>query len=288
MKEAAGDGRYGCGADKAASYACLRTPAPPAIDGDLEKEAWLRAPKSERFVDLVTGAPARFETRMAGLWDDKNLYLAFWLEEPDVRALLRERDSFLWTENDLEVFIAGPDCYYELEVNALGTIYEVFFIWQDAWRRGGFFDRPEFDPAARRADVLGGFQDSLRHGRHPRGKRWAFLDWDFPGLRWAVRVDGTVNDSDDTDRGWTVELAFPWKGMTDLAQGRSLPPRPGDAWRMAFMRFETVETGGKRLQPDPGWALNRHGVYDSHIPECFSFVEFSDRTADVFPPSSGR
>ncbi len=277
--------RYGCGEDETARYTCLRVSRPPVIDGNLDKDPWPRAPKSGRFVDLVTGEPAPLDTRMAGLWDDEHLYLAFRLEEPDVRASLKERDSFLWTENDVEVFIAGPDCYYELQVNALGTIYEVFYIWQDTWRRGGFFDRPEFDPASRRADVLGGFQDSMRRGRHPRGKRWAFLDWDFPGLRWAVRVDGTLNDGSDTDRGWTVELAFPWKGMTDLAQGRALSPHPGDVWRMAFMRFETVEAGGKRLQPDPGWALNRHGVYDSHLPECFSFVEFSERAADGPPPS---
>jgi len=25
--------------------------------------------------------------------------------------------------------------------------------------------------------------------------------------------------------------------------------------------------------------LNKHGVYDSHIPECFSFVHFSEKRA---------
>jgi len=36
-----------------------------------------------------------------------------------------------------------------------------------------------------------------------------FFVWDFPGLESAVHVDGTVNDNDDRDRGWTVELALP-------------------------------------------------------------------------------
>ncbi len=268
-------GRYGCPEEELARYTCYRAQGPVSIDGNLDKRLWAAAPRSGRFVDLVSGAPAWLDTRMAGLWDDENLYLTFWLEEPDVRAALTERDSFIWTENDLEVFIAGPDCYYEFQVNALGTIYEVFYIWQDAYLRGGFSRKPEFDLAAHNADVLAGFQDNSRHGRHPRGKRWAFLDWDFPGLRWAVKVDGTLNDNSDLDRGWTVELAFPWKGMAGLAQGRPLPPRDGDVWRMAFMRFEAAQAGGVRLKPDPGWALNRHGVYDSHIPECFSFIRFS-------------
>ncbi len=286
MKKAVPTVRYGSGPAEAARYTCLRSTIPFAVDGDLEKEIWRKAPKSEPFVDLVTGERPPLETRMAGLWDDEHLYLAFWLEEPFVRATLKERDSFIWTENDLEVFIAGPDGYYEFQINALGTVYEVFYVWQEAWRRGGFFDRPEFDPVARRADVLGGFQDSLRHGRHPRGKRWAFLDWDFPGLRSAVRVLGTINDDGDRDRGWTVELAFPWRGMEALAQGRPLPPRAGDVWRMAFMRFEAFDEQGKRLDPPPGWALNRHGVYDSHIPECFSFVSFSERSLDAPSPES--
>ena len=32
-------------------------------------------------------------------------------------------------------------------------------------------------------------------GAHPRGNRWAFPDWDFPGLKTAVKIDGTLNDS---------------------------------------------------------------------------------------------
>ena len=69
------------------------------------------------------------------------------------------------------------------------------------------------------------------------------MDWDFPGLQAAVRVDGTLNDDRDVDRGWTVELSFPWKGMSALAQGRHLPPRAGDVWKMDFSRFETVTAG---------------------------------------------
>ncbi|MBC7361271.1 MAG: carbohydrate-binding family 9-like protein [Candidatus Aminicenantes bacterium] len=260
-----------------ATYLCLRTPSPIEIDGNLEKPIWQKAPRSSRFVDLVTGKPAFLDTRIAAVWNDEYFYLAFWVEEPDVRAHFKKRDSFIWLENDVEVFIAGPDCYYELQINALGTIYEVFYIWQDALKPGSFFDRPEFSLTKRKVDLLAGFQDSSRYGRHPRGKRWAFMDWDFPGLKWAVKVDGTLNNSTDIDRGWTVELAFPWKGMEILAQGRPLPPKDGEIWRMSFSRFEALEANGRQIEPSIGWALNAHGVYDSHIPECFSKVIFSDK-----------
>lgn len=267
---------YGCPEKDLRRYVCRFTTRPPRIDGALDDACWLRAERSPRFVDLVTGVPGLLETRMAAVWDDEALHVAYWIEEPNVQARLTERDSFIWTENDVELFIAGPDCYYEFQVNARGTVYEVFYIWQEAYLKAGFTARPEFDLARRTVDVLGGFQDGSRFGKHPRGRRWAFMDWDFPGLRTAVRVDGTLNDDRDIDRGWTVELSFPWKGMSDLAQGRPLPPRAGDVWRMDFSRFEALVVGGNRIQPDPGWALNRHGVYDSHIPECFSLIEFSD------------
>jgi hypothetical protein len=270
---------YGCPPSDLTRYVCRRTTRPPALDGRLESEPWRKAERSPRFVDLVTGVPAPFDTRMAALWDDEYFYVGYWVEEPNVQARLTERDSFIWTENDVELFIAGPDGYYEFQINARGTIYEVFYIWQDAYRTAGFAGRPEFDLTAHPVDVIGGFQDVSRYGKHPRGRRWAIMDWDFPGLRRAVFVDGTINDDRDIDRGWRVELAFPWTGFASLAQGRSLPPRDGEEWRMDFSRFEAFHAAGVRVSPDPGWALNRHGVYDSHIPECFSRLVFSSAEA---------
>ena len=36
---------------------------------------------------------------------------------------------------------------------------------------------------------------------------------------------------------------------------------------------------GKPLPQNPGFSLNPHGVYDSHIPESFSVVHFTRRAA---------
>jgi hypothetical protein len=279
--------RYGCDESELAHYTCLRTGQKLEVDGRLDKSAWFETPKSRRFVDLLSGVPGFLETRMACLWDDENLYVAFWVDEPNVQARLAKRDSLVWTENDVEIFIGGEDCYYEFQINALGTIYEVFYIWQDALKKGSRFDIPEFDLLAHRVDVIGGFQDGMRYGKHPRGPRWAFMDWDFPGLRAAVRVDGSLNDPTDVDKGWTAEIAFPWQGMKTLAGGRAVPPRAGDVWRMDFSRFELLEFCGAKAEPHPGWALNKHGVYDSHIPECFSYVRFSESRAGDRPVMGG-
>jgi hypothetical protein len=269
--------RYGCPEEELGHYTCYLTTGAIKIDGRLDEGSWQKAPKSPGFVDLVNGKSAPLDTRMAALWDEENLYIGFWIEEPLVQAKFTERDSPIYMENDVELFIAGKDCYYEFEINALGTVYEVFFIWQNTYKKGCVFDKPEFDLLSQRVDVLGGFQDSMRFGKHPRGKRWAFLDWDFPGMKSAVHVDGTLNDNTDVDKGWTVELAFPWKGMEILAEGRSLPPQDGDTWRMDFSRFEAFDLEGNPVEPSAGWAFNKHGVYDSHIPECFTYVHFSTK-----------
>jgi hypothetical protein len=262
------------------AYPCFRAPAPVAIDGDLAKPVWQSAHRSPRFVDMVTGEPGYFDTRAAALWDDVNLYVAFWIEEPFVEAHLTERDSLIFNENDVEVFIDGGDCYYEFEINALGTVYEVFFIWQDAMRR---FDDPEFDVRRRNAVTFGGDYDrqakTFWRGTHPRGLRWAFLDWDYPGMRSAVRVEGRLNDRSTVDRGWTVEIAFPWSGMAALANGRPVPPRNGDIWRMFFGRFEKLTFGGTELNPHPAWVWTPHGVYDTHMPERWTAIEFRDSPA---------
>jgi hypothetical protein len=258
---------------------CLRTRTPMTIDGSLDKAVWRKAFQSQRFVDMTSGSPGWFNTRAAALWDDQNFYVAFWVEEPFVEAYQAERDSIVFRENDVEVFIDAGDCYYEFEINALNAVYEVFFIWRDAFGRGTRFDTPEFDLYTRKVYSFGGDYDrtpaAFWDGTHPRKTRWAFLDWDFPGLKTAVKVDGTLNDNSDIDRGWTVEIAFPWNGMGPLAHGRACPPNPGDAWRMFFGRFEKLNACGQEVNPHPAWAMNAHGIPDTHQPQCFSFVDFS-------------
>jgi len=187
-----------------------------------------------------------YNTQVAILWSDTHLYFAFEAEEPFLDARLTKRDSIIFQENDLELFIDGGDCYYELEVNAANTIYEVFFIWKDAYQKGGQFDIPQFDVHQKDAYTFGGDYDrsgaSFWKGTHPRGIRWAFTNYDLPGLETAVRLDGTLNDNSDIDRGWTLEIGIPWDSLKVLSNAM---------------------------------ALNSHGIYDSHLPSKWSVVEFT-------------
>jgi hypothetical protein len=248
------------------------------IDGDLGKDVWKNASWSKRFVDMVTGEAGMYNTQTAILWNDTHLYIAFLAEEPFVEAQLTERDSIIFLENDLELFIDGGDCYYELEVNALNTIYEVFFIWKDAYKKGGKFDIPAFDVHQSQAYTFGGDYDrtgaSFWKGTHPRGVRWAFTNFDLEGLQTAVKVDGSLNDNSDIDHGWSLEIAIPWSSLTLMANGRNLPPKNTDVWNMFLGRFQKLMLNGKEIQPHPATALTSHDVYDTHLPEKWSKVEF--------------
>ncbi len=256
-----------------ARYTCLRATAPVNIDGRLDEADWLAAPASDPFVDIVTGEPAWFDTRVRMLWDDENLYFGFSAEETDVWATLTERDSKIWFDNDLEIFIAGKDAYYEFEINAYNTIYEVFWIWQDMYYEGSPYNVPEWQPEGRNIMLLDGVGGHV----HERGMRNGFLDYDLPGLRHAVHIDGMLNSRTGTDRGWSAEVAVPWSSLGWIADGRSLPPRDGDVWRIDCSRFQHIGPKGERLDPAAGWCMNQHGHYDSHIPEVFPFVTFSTR-----------
>ncbi len=251
-----------------------RTAKKPALDGNLCSDVWGEADRSPAFVDMATGGPALLKTEASILWDDENLYVGFWIQEPFPTALQDARDSLVFRENDVEVFIDGGDCYYEFEINALGTVYEVFFIWRDAYSER--FNTPEFDVHRRKAFSFGGDFDRTEAafwtGTHPRGTRWAFTDWDMEGMQSAVTIDGVLNDPTVRSTGWKVELAFPWASMQHLANGRSLPPTPGDVWKIFLGRFQKIELAGKQVQA--AWCVTPHGKYDTHQPESFTEVTF--------------
>lgn len=259
-------------------YIAQKIPTSIFIDGNVKKDVWINANWSKRFVDIVTADHAIYNTQTAILWNDIYLYIAFIAEEPFLEAVQTKRDSIVFLENDLEVFIDGGDCYYELEVNAANTVYEVFFIWKNAYTRGEKFDIPIFDVHQQHAYTFGGNYDrsgsAFWKGTHSRGIRWAFTDYDMEGLQTAVNIDGTLNDNSDIDKGWSLEIAIPWSSLKLLSNGRTLPPINGDKWNMFLGRFQKLMLSGIEVQPHPAMTLNSHGIYDAHMPEKWSRIEF--------------
>jgi hypothetical protein len=275
LHAAEGGWAFPCPTNEIAHYTALRVNHPIRVDGKLDEADWKAAPASPRFVDIITGDKTQHDTHAMVLWDDDHLYVAYRAEEPKLRAKYTKHNDPIYYDNDVEFFIAGRDAYYEFEINGYNTVYEVAFVWNDAYEKMGFAAKPDF------ARPLMVPFNGVGFTNHPRGGRLGNFQWEFPGRKNAVHLDGTVNDDSDVDKGWTVELALPWKSMNWLTtDGRALPPKDGDVWRMDFSRFNTYKA------PEPakdsgGWVWTRHGVWDSHIPECFAYIRFSTNAVAV-------
>ena len=231
-------------------YVCCRSTDPVVIDGRISEPVWDRALWTDLFVDIEGEAKPRprLATRAKMLWDDAYFYIAAKLEEPHVWGTLREHDQIVFHDNDFEVFI-DPDGdtreYYEIEINALGTIFDLFL------------ERTYLDGGP------------------------AHHDWDLNGLKAAVHVDGTLNDPADVDRGWSLELALPWRWLAEYAH-RPAPPRDGDVWRGNFSRVawqhRTID-GRYEKVPDTredNWVWSPQGQINMHVPEHWGYVRFSN------------
>jgi hypothetical protein len=235
------------------SYVCYRASKPVVIDGRLDDEAWQSAAWTDDFVDIEGDLKPkpRFQTRVKMLWDDEFFFVGAELQEPHVWATLTEHDSIIFQDNDFEVFI-DPDGdnhqYYEFEINALNTGWDLFLV--KPYRDGG--------PALH--------------------------NWEIPGLKTAVHILGTLNDPRDVDKGWTVEMAFPWKVLREAAH-RPAPPKEGDRWRVNFSRVEwlhlTVDGKYRKLpkQKEDNWVWSPQGVIDMHRPESWGYVQFTQGKA---------
>jgi Carbohydrate family 9 binding domain-like len=236
-------------------YVAYRAPSSLTVDGKLDEPGWAAAAWTDAFVDIEGDGRPRppFRTRVKMLWDDEHFYVASEMEEPDLWGTLRTRDSVVFHDNDFEVFI-DPDgdthAYYELEVNALGTAWDLMLI--KPYRDGGR----------------------------------AIDGWDIAGLKIGVDLRGTINRPGDQDDGWTVELAMPWRILREAAPERRAP-KGGDTWRVNFSRVEwkvgvaageyakVARPDGKGPLPESNWVWSPQGAINMHMPERWGYVQFS-------------
>ena len=179
---------------------CRRASGPVKLDGVLDEPAWEKAAVLRDFATFWEKRKAKSATKARLLWDDDYLYFAAEMEDVDLYADVKEHNGMAWNNDVFELFFKPHEDrngYYEFQVNALNTQLEMFLPSRGA----------------------GGYQRFMT----------AKL-----GIESAVKLDGTLNDWTDKDRGWTVEGRIPWKGFAATG-GR---PKPGDKWRFALCRYD--------------------------------------------------
>ena len=223
------------------------------LDGRLDKPFWQDVPWTDLFVDIEGNARPRptWATRAKLAYDATYLYVGAELEEPHPWAILTKHDEIVYYDHDFEVFLSPTGDnhrYYELEINALSTVFDLFI--EKPYRDGGPADH----------------------------------DFDFAGLKKAVHLDGPINDparSAPPGRGWSVELAIAFESLDrhgEAPAGRA--PRPGDRWRLNFSRVQwdlEVHEGAWRKIPgraEHNWVWSPQGIIDMHRPEMWGDLEF--------------
>jgi hypothetical protein len=228
------------------------------IDGKITDVEWLEAAWTDYFVDIKGEhmPEPRFKTRVKMMWNDYYFYIAAKLTETDIWGTLQKRDSVIFYDNDFEVFI-DPDGdthnYYELEINALGTVWDLLLL--KPYRDGG---------------------------------QVAIDSWDIQGLQSAVYVDGTLNDPLSRDKAWYVELGIPWNVLEECAV--SAPPKEGDYWRVNFSRVqwqhEVINGEYKKIEgsKEENWVWSPQGLINMHYPEMWGYVYFFEK----LPASDGK
>jgi hypothetical protein len=215
-------------------YVARKVKTAPKIDGKLDDAAWKDAPETDAFVNTMSGAPVEQKTTAKMVYDDKNLYIAFNNVDSDVWAELTKHDDKLWTQEVDEVMI---------DADGDGKTYVELQVAPN----GTTFDS---------------YLPMYRQNQN---------DWES-NMKTAVKVDGTLNKRDDTDKGWTVEMAIPLESVKGRAPtGPQIPPKVGDMWRINLYRMDSPK--GK-AQVGSGWSPPLVG--DFHALDKFGELVFGD------------
>jgi hypothetical protein len=186
------------------SIEAVRTGHPLKIDGVLDEPAWQAASpvwlRNNRSGQLLNDE--KISTSVMTCYDDTTLFIAFFCNDPDIWTTYTQHDEHLWEEEAVEVFIETDDIpatYVEIEVSPANVLFDSYIV-----------DPEEIDIQATAA-------------------------FDFPGIRTAVDMQGTLNKRDDTDKFWTVEMAVPF---SDLVTERSKSVNTGTDIKINFYRLD--------------------------------------------------
>lgn len=221
------------GAAELPDYTVFRTDAGIVIDGVLNEDDWAKAEPAGEFVFPWWTSGAKEQTEAKMLWDDDHLYVAFRCDDAHMWADHYSTNDWTYNDDCAEIFwFPGPeatDSYYTFEINCLGNLLSVYV-----------------NPA-----------NPITH-----------RDSRIMVPRIGRTVQGTVNNDNDTDTSWVLEVAIRFSDYPELSSGE--PPSPGDVWRAGLNRC-----GGKTNPQYSQWSPSQTTRPNFHRPTEFGKLVFS-------------
>lgn len=241
------------------SYNIFKAQSSILIDGKANDVSWDNAQWTSLFIDIEGNKNPLpyFDTRVKMLWDDEFIYFYAELEEDHVWGDITERDAVIFHNNDFEIFIKPNQFqpyYAEFEVNALGTLWELFLA----------------RPYRRNGPVLN--------------------QWDVNGTQIGIDIQGTLNNPSDIDKGWNIEMAIPIQAIKDIDRGSEI--KEGSMWRINFSRvqwehqvkngvYSRKQDANGSLLSEKNWVWSEQSAIAMHRPEHWGYLFFTmENTVD--------
>ncbi|MEP3210635.1 MAG: carbohydrate-binding family 9-like protein [Maribacter sp.] len=212
------------------------------VDGIMQEEIWANT-ESRTFDNFyrINQANDQQKTTFRMLWDEKNLYLFYQMEDKYLTARETKRDGEPYLDDCAEIFfITVPDSLdthigYELNLYKASNDFVYF--------------------------------NDFYQGQH------GILKTFNPDFDVEVSYEGTVNDNSDVDVGWTMELAIPISNFDGL--GTFVPVQSGNKWAFLAIRQDRNDAEGNRRATSTIFP-----IYDIsknvHQANRFGLMEFVD------------
>jgi hypothetical protein len=221
------------------------------LDGKLDEPTWQKAGFTGPFVEPGDGRiappthPVAASAKLA--WDDDNLYVGFVVADkgPTSPFKATDKDPHIWEKSSAVELMIQP--------GNPGDNKDYYELQVDV--NGAVFDTHWDDYNQPKDDAKGEF---------------GHMDW-ASGLKQAVSIDKAAGN-------YTVEVAIPWTAFKGART--TVPPKPGEIWRMNFYSFRDNQT--KAL----AWSAIL-GQGNFHKTARFGMVRFVDPTANPQTMPSG-
>jgi hypothetical protein len=204
------------------------------IDGILDESDWDHAESVGDFIFPWWEEGEKEQTEVKLLWDDTFLYISYKVDDKYIWADHYDTNATTYMDDCVELFW-NPDPenqekYNMFEINAIGNLLSVYT----------------------------GSGVSI----HERISRIM-----VPHV--AQTVQGTVNNDDDIDTGWILEVAVRFSDYPELSVKSA--PEPGDMWRIGLNRL-----GGKTNPQHSQWSSEQGEKPSFHTPKFFGNIFFNN------------
>ncbi len=221
-------------------YEAHKTETPMTIDGKILEREWHKT-EARNFDHFyrVEQADDQQITTFRMLWDERNIYVFYEMQDKYLTARETMRDGQPYFDDCAEIFfITAPDSLdthfgYELNLNKASNDFIYF---------NDFYN-----------------EESI-----------AFKAYN-PEFKVEVSYNGTINDNSDIDEGWRIEMAIPIKNFGAL--GRVVPVAAGNRWAFLAIRQDRNDAEGNRRSTSTIFP-----IYDIsknvHQANRFGLVEF--------------